>query len=121
MACGTFRMSRCLQRMVFGGITTYFAGPILRNGGADCADDPSGWAKAGGTSFASPIMAGIQALINQKTGQNQGNPNSVYYQLAATEYNGSSVRLQLVKRHWGGERLHFLRHHARRYRRQLHR
>ena len=60
------------------------------NGGADCADDPSGWAKAGGTSFAAPIMAGIQALINQKTGQNQGNPNSVYYQLAATEYNGSS-------------------------------
>ena len=60
-------------------------------GGADCADDPGGWSAAGGTSFASPIMAGIQALINQKTGQNQGNPNSVYYQLAATEYNGSSA------------------------------
>ena len=61
------------------------------NGGADCGDDPGGWSAAGGTSFASPIMAGIQALINRKTGQNQGNPNSVYYQLAATEYNGSSA------------------------------
>ena len=60
------------------------------NGGAVCDDDPSSWSGAGGTSFAAPIMAGIQALVNQKTGQNQGNPNSVYYQLAATEYNGSS-------------------------------
>src|SRR5437660_784737 len=32
-------------------------------------------------------MAGIQALVNQKTGQRQGNPNPVYYQLAAAEYN----------------------------------
>ncbi len=55
-----------------------------RNGGAPCTGDPSTWAGAGGTSFASPIMAGIQALVNQKTGSAQGNPNYVYYQLAAT-------------------------------------
>src|SRR5205814_309578 len=41
---------------------------------------------AGGTSFASPIMAGVQALINQKAGGPQGNPAPVYYQLAAGEY-----------------------------------
>jgi subtilase family serine protease len=60
------------------------------SGGAPCTGAPSSWAGAGGTSFASPIMAGIQALVNQKTGQRQGNPNPVYYQLAANEYNLSS-------------------------------
>jgi subtilase family serine protease len=54
----------------------------VRNGGAACTGDPSGWAGAGGTSFASPVMAGIQALVNQKTNNAQGNPNYVYYQLA---------------------------------------
>jgi subtilase family serine protease len=53
-----------------------------RNGGSSCAGDPSTWAGAGGTSFGAPIMAGIQALINQKLGAPQGNPNPVYYQLA---------------------------------------
>ena len=59
------------------------------HGGASCAGDPSGWSGAGGTSFASPIMAGIQALINQKTGARQGNPNPVYYQLATAEYGSA--------------------------------
>jgi len=58
-------------------------------GGAVCGSDPSAWSGAGGTSFASPIMAGIQALINQKAGGPQGNPAPVYYQLAAAEYGSS--------------------------------
>ena len=58
-------------------------------GGAACGADPSAWSGAGGTSFASPIMAGIQALINQKSGGPQGNPAPVYYQLAAAEYGSS--------------------------------
>jgi subtilase family serine protease len=62
----------------------------LRNEGASCAGDPSTWAGAGGTSFASPIMAGIQALVNQSTGSAQGNPNYVYYQLAANATCNSS-------------------------------
>ncbi len=58
-------------------------------GGAPCtytsADDTLSLA-AGGTSFASPAMAGIQALINQKMGGvAQGNPNYTYYKLAAAE------------------------------------
>jgi len=53
------------------------------NGGAACTDAPVNWAGAGGTSFAAPIMAGIQALVNQKMGGAQGNPNPVYYKLAA--------------------------------------
>ena len=40
----------------------------------------------GGTSFAAPIMAGIQSLANQHTGSRQGNPNPTYYALAAAEY-----------------------------------
>jgi subtilase family serine protease len=61
--------------------------------GAKCTGAPSGWSGAGGTSFASPILAAIQALVNQKQGAKQGLPNTVYYKLAATEYgtNGTSI------------------------------
>jgi subtilase family serine protease len=61
-------------------------------GGTSCSGAPSTWSGAGGTSFSSPIWAGIQALINQKKGAKQGNPNPRYYALAATEYGtgGSS-------------------------------
>jgi hypothetical protein len=38
----------------------------------------------GGTSASSPAFAGIMALVNQKTGQRQGNANYVLYQLAGT-------------------------------------
>jgi subtilase family serine protease len=55
----------------------------VRNGGASCQGDPSTWAGGGGTSFGAPIMAGIQALVNQRMNGAQGNPNYVYYQLAA--------------------------------------
>ncbi|MBV8157915.1 MAG: hypothetical protein JO278_09665, partial [Dyella sp.] len=48
-------------------------------GGVACTGAPSGWAGAGGTSFASPIMAGIQALVNQKIGASVGNPNPTLY------------------------------------------
>jgi hypothetical protein len=65
-----------------------YSGPSS-NGGAPCTGAPSGWSGAGGTSFASPILAGIQALVNQKTGSRQGNPNPTYYSLAAGEYGAS--------------------------------
>jgi subtilase family serine protease len=61
----------------------------LNDGGAACTGAPVNWSGAGGTSFASPILAGIQALVNQKTGAKQGNPNTVYYKLASTEYGAS--------------------------------
>jgi|HubBroStandDraft_1064217.scaffolds.fasta_scaffold00048_33 subtilase family serine protease len=54
-----------------------------------CSDPPDEWPGAGGTSFSSPIMAGIQALVNQKVGARQGQPNYVYYSLAATEYGAT--------------------------------
>jgi subtilase family serine protease len=56
----------------------------VRNGGSACTGAPSNWSGAGGTSFSSPILAGIQALVNQNAGGAQGNPNYVYYALAAS-------------------------------------
>lgn len=61
----------------------------IANGGTACTGSPSGWTGAGGTSFAAPIMAGVQALINQKAGASQGNPNPTFYSLAAGEYGAS--------------------------------
>jgi hypothetical protein len=46
----------------------------------------------GGTSVSSPVMAGIMALINQKAGVSQGNPNPVLYALAAKQsWSGCST------------------------------
>ncbi|GLQ48012.1 hypothetical protein GCM10007862_30630 [Dyella lipolytica] len=52
---------------------------------------------AGGTSFAAPAMAGIQALINQASGQNSGNILPALYNIAAKEYgtNASPNRSML--------------------------
>ena len=58
-------------------------------GGVPCTGSPANWPGAGGTSFSSPIMAGIQLLVNQATDSTWGNPNTVYYQLANGEYGGS--------------------------------
>jgi len=45
------------------------------------------WAPGGGgTSYAAPIMAGVQALINERTGSAWGNANVELYRLAAKEY-----------------------------------
>ena len=49
----------------------------------------------GGTSAASPAMAGVMALINQKAGSAQGNPNSQLYALAAAQ-NYSSCKTESV-------------------------
>src|SRR5580704_15306256 len=57
------------------------------NGGSACyPGTPEEWSLAGGTSFASPIMAAIQSLINQATGERWGNPDPTYYSLASGEY-----------------------------------
>jgi subtilase family serine protease len=49
---------------------------------SNCGSDPSKWPEFDGTSFASPIWAGIQALINQRAGRRQGLPTPTYYLLA---------------------------------------
>jgi hypothetical protein len=67
------------------GYITCFSDPT--NGGVPCTTPPTGWKYGGaGTSFAAPIWAGIQALINQHKGASQGLPNYRLYQTAATEW-----------------------------------
>ncbi|MBS0591467.1 MAG: S8/S53 family peptidase [Proteobacteria bacterium] len=61
----------------------------IANGGSPCTGAPDDWTLLGGTSISAPIMAGVQALINRKAGAAQGNPNYVYYRLAATEYGSA--------------------------------
>ena len=60
------------------------------NGGGPCTGNPVNWAaNAGGTSYAAPVMAGIQALVDQYTTKAQGNPLPTYYALAKAEYGTS--------------------------------
>src|SRR5262249_21934442 len=47
---------------------------------------------AGGTSFATPAMAGIMALVNQKMAANQGNPNYTLYTLAGGEQGATGSK-----------------------------
>lgn len=63
----------CATASGFPGACSYTAGA-----------EPS-YEEVGGTSVASPVMAGVMALINQKTGTAQGLPNKVLYGLAAKE------------------------------------
>jgi subtilase family serine protease len=60
------------------------------NGGTSCAGAPSTWSGFGGTSVATPMLAGIQALVNQyRHLTNVGNPNPTYYAIANAEFGAS--------------------------------
>jgi subtilase family serine protease len=75
---------------VWGHYYVYcYSNPASGYGGAACTGAPSAWSGAGGTSFASPIMAAIQALVNQKTGSAWGNVDPTYYNLAKAEYGST--------------------------------
>jgi hypothetical protein len=53
-----------------------------------CYDNSNGYGigAIGGTSVATPVMASIQALIDEKNGGRQGNPNFFYYPLANADF-----------------------------------
>jgi hypothetical protein len=71
--------------------TTFYSA----DGAATCGPTPNplastpSWSGFGGTSVAAPLMAGIQALVNQKWGTREGNPNPIYYQIAKAEFGSS--------------------------------
>ena len=51
----------------------------------------NGLGAVGGTSASSPSFAGLMALVVQKTGARQGNANTVFYQMATSQYGGTGV------------------------------
>jgi subtilase family serine protease len=56
------------------------------SGGSPCTGAPNTWAGVGGTSVSAPLMAAIQALVNQKWNTKVGNPNPTYYSIASVQY-----------------------------------
>jgi hypothetical protein len=58
-------------------------------GGTSCAGAPSTWSGFGGTSVAAPMMAAIQALVNEKWNIRTGNPNPTYYSIAQSEFTSA--------------------------------
>jgi subtilase family serine protease len=77
-----------------------YSDPTSGYGGAACTDNPSTWSGAGGTSFASPIMAGIFALVQQQVTANTpnatgpvklGNPAPTLYTIGAAEYGTTTA------------------------------
>lgn len=71
-----------------GGIWGHFyivCDSDVNNGGAPCVGTPSNWSGGGGTSLAAPIVAGVQAIVNGATGERWGNPDFIYYALAAVQ------------------------------------
>jgi hypothetical protein len=62
------------------------------HGGVACTGAPSTWTGFGGTSIATPVMASIQALVNQKWSlTNEGNPAPTYYNIAKAEFSSPSA------------------------------
>jgi hypothetical protein len=55
------------------------------DGSAACTGAPSTWSGFGGTSIASPAMASIQALVNEKWNIRAGLPTPIYYSIAKAE------------------------------------
>ncbi|MGH9745279.1 MAG: S53 family peptidase [Candidatus Acidiferrales bacterium] len=61
-----------------------------QGGGTPCVGDPSNWAGFGGTSVSTPIVAGMQALVNEHTGSSfSGNAAPTLYALARGEYGSA--------------------------------
>jgi len=60
-------------------------------GGVPCTGAPSGWVGVGGTSASAPLMAAVQALVDQKHNIRAGNPNPTYYSIAKTEFGATGT------------------------------
>ncbi len=70
----------CMSDTAEGGTAcTYSSGSVIEA------------SSAGGTSFAAPAFAGIQALIDGKKGAAQGNAASRLYALAASQFSGGAA------------------------------
>ena len=71
------------------GHCTLFCWSDVANGGGSCSGAPDTWSEASGTSFAAPLLAAMQALVDQKWNTRVGNPNPTYYAIANSEFGSS--------------------------------
>jgi hypothetical protein len=71
---------RCLPDLALAAAADH-DGYLVRSGGRDLV--------TGGTSCSAPAMAGIMALVVQRTGQRQGNAGPALYRLGAAQYRGT--------------------------------
>ena len=73
---------------IWSSFYVYCQSDVLPSGTCDVNNAIQG---AGGTSFSSPVFAAILALVQQKTGSQQGNVNYTLYKLAAAQYSGPTA------------------------------
>jgi subtilase family serine protease len=60
-----------------------------QKGSEPCTGAPSTWSGFGGTSVGAPMMASIQALVNEEWSMRAGNPNPTYYSIAKSEFGST--------------------------------
>jgi subtilase family serine protease len=71
------------------GHSMIMCGSDTGNGGVSCSGAISTWKLVGGTSVGTPLMAAIQALVNEKWSIRAGNPNPTYYSIAKAEFGST--------------------------------
>ena len=79
----------CSRPTEFGGTLKRSVGPIQARPRAErllAAGRQDAGQVLAERAVATPAMAAIQALVNQKTGEIWGNPNPIYYQIAQNQY-----------------------------------
>lgn len=86
---------------IYGHALVYCMSDANEGGNVCDYSDPDNvfYDSAGGTSFAAPAMAGVQALINQAVGDRSGNILPALYSIAAKEYgtNGAPNTAMLTQ------------------------
>jgi hypothetical protein len=75
----------CVSAALPSGVTSCTYPTTITGDLTQIPDEEINAEEVGGTSVASPAMAGVMALINQKAGAPQGNPNAALYALAANQ------------------------------------
>jgi hypothetical protein len=88
--CGPYTTHRLVPDMVLIAASGHDATVFCAEGSCTNTSTGYGIGAVGGTSVATPVMAGIQALINEKNGGRQGNPNFYYYPLANADYTSGA-------------------------------
>ena len=85
MVSATFQMCRSLRKRSLGTLLCLLLvrSRLFFRWVCPCTGTPDSWSGGGGTSFTAPIMAGIQALVNQKSHEEGRATPPLYYRLSA--------------------------------------